>query len=72
MKDSEILERVLLCSRMAFISNEIVDLQRVQCVSMSNGVSFDVTLVSGVVVKGQHAQFANFMNKYMSYVESKC
>lgn len=72
MKDSEILERVLLCQRMAFISNEIVDLQRVQCVSMSNGVSFDVTLVSGVVVKGQHVQFANFMNKYMCYVESKC
>lgn len=69
---SDILERVLLCPRMAFISNEIVDLQRVQCVSMSNGVSFDVTLVSGVIVKGQHAQFANFMNKYMSYVESKC
>jgi len=72
MKTSEILERVLLCPRMAFLSNEIVDLQRVQCVSMSNGVSFDVTLVSGVVVKGQHAQFANFMNKYMNYVESKC
>lgn len=72
MKTSDILERVLLCSRMAFISNEIVDLQRVQCVSMSNGVSFDVTLVSGVIVKGQHAQFANFMNKYMNYLESKC
>ena len=72
MKTSEILERVLLCPRTAFISNEIIDLQRVQCVSMSNGVSFDVTLVSGVVVKGQHAQFANFMNKYMNYVESKC
>lgn len=69
---SDILERVLLCPRMAFISNEIVDLQRVQCVSMSNGVSFDVTLVSGVIVKGQHVQFSNFMNKYMSYVESKC
>ena len=51
---------------------QIVDLQRVQCVSMSNGVSFEITLVSGVVVKGQHAQFSNFMNKYMSYVESKC
>ena len=69
---SDILERVLLCPRTAFISNDIVDLQRVQCVSISNGVSFDVTLVSGVIVKGQHAQFANFMNKYMSYVESKC
>ena len=69
---SDILERVLLCTRMAFISNEIVDLQRVQCVSMSNGVSFDVTLVSGVVVKGHHIQFAGFMNKYMNYVESKC
>lgn len=69
---SDILERVLLCPRMAFISNEIVDLQRVQCVSMSNGVSFDVTLVSAVVVKGQHSQFSNFMNKYMNYVESKC
>ena len=69
---SDVLERVLLCPRTAFISNEIVDLQRVQCVSMSNGVSFDVTLVSGVVVKGQHVQFSNFMNKYMSYVESKC
>lgn len=69
---SDILERVLLCPRMAFISNEIVDLQRVQCVSMSNGVSFDVTLVSGVVVKGQHVQFSNFMNKYMNYLESKC
>jgi hypothetical protein len=72
MKTSEILERVLLCPRMAFISNEVVDLQRVQCVSMSNGVSFEITLVSGVVVKGQHVQFSNFMNKYMSYVESKC
>ena len=72
MTTSDVLERVLLCPRTAFISNEIVDLQRVQCVSMSNGVSFDVTLVSGVIVKGQHAQFANFMNKYMSYVESKC
>ena len=69
---SDILERVLLCPRTAFISNEIVDLQRVQCVSMSNGVSFDVTLVSGVVVKGQHAQFSSFMSKYMAYVESKC
>ena len=69
---SDILERVLLCPRTAFISNEIVDLQRVQCVSMSNGVSFDVTLVSGVVVKGQHVQFSNFMNKYMNYLESKC
>ena len=72
MKTSDILERVLLCPRTAFINNEVVDLQRVQCVSMSNGVSFDVTLVSGVVVKGQHAQFSNFMNKYMNYVESKC
>lgn len=72
MTTSDILERVLLCPRMAFISNEIVDLQRVQCVSMSNGVSFDVTLVSGVIVKGQHAQFSNFVNKYMNYVESKC
>jgi len=72
MTTSDVLERVLLCPRTAFISNEIVDLQRVQCVSMSNGVSFDVTLVSGVIVKGQHAQFANFMNKYMNYVESKC
>ena len=72
MTTSDVLERVLLCNRMAFISNEIVDLQRVQCVSMSNGVSFDVTLVSGVIVKGQHAQFRNFMNKYMNYVESKC
>lgn len=72
MTTSDVLERVLLCNRMAFISNEIVDLQRVQCVSMSNGVSFDVTLVSGVIVKGQHAQFRNFMNKYMCYVESKC
>ena len=69
---SDILERVLLCPRTAFISNEIVDLQRVQCVSMSNGVSFEITLVSGEVVKGQHAQFANFMNKYMNYLESKC
>ena len=69
---SDILERVLLCQRMAFISNEIVDLQRVQCVSMSNGVSFEITFVSGVVVKGQHSQFSNFMNKYMNYVESKC
>lgn len=69
---SDILERVLLCPRTAFISNEIVDLQRVQCVSMSNGVSFDVTLVSGVVVKGQHVQFSNFMNKYMNYLGSKC
>ena len=69
---SDILERVLLCPRMAFISNEIVDLQRVQCVSMSNGVSFEITLVSGVVVKVQHAQFSNFMNKYMNYLESKC
>ena len=72
MTTSDILERVLLCPRMAFISNEVVDLQRVQCVSMSNGVSFDVTLVSGVIVKGQHVQFSNFMNKYMNYVESKC
>jgi len=72
MKTSDILERVLLCQRTAFISNEIVDLQRVQCVSMSNGVSFDVTLVSGVIVKGQHVQFSNFMNKYMNYLESKC
>ena len=37
MKTSDVLERVLLCQRTAFISNEIVDLQRVQCVSMSNG-----------------------------------
>ena len=69
---SDILERVLLCPRTAFISNEIVDLQRVQCVSMSNGVSFEITLVSGVMVKGQNVQFSNSMNKYMSYVESKC
>jgi small nuclear ribonucleoprotein (snRNP)-like protein len=69
---SDILERILLCPRTAFLADEIVDLQRVQCVSMSNGVSFEITLVSGVVVKGQHVQFSNFMNKYMSYVESKC
>ena len=69
---SDVLERVLLCTRTAFISNEVVDLHRVQCVSMSNGVSFEITLVSGVVVKGQHVQFSNFMNKYMNYLESKC
>lgn len=72
MTTSDVLERVLLCTRTAFISNEVVDLQRVQCVSMSNGVSFEITLVSGVVVKGQHVQFSNFMNKYMNYLESKC
>ncbi len=49
MKTSDILERVLLCPRTAFLANEVVDLQRVQC-----------------------AQFANFMNKYMNYLESKC
>ena len=65
-----ILKRVNDCKR-TFMLSELVDLQRVQSVRMPNGVNFCVTQVSGVVVYGDLDQFAPFMDKYMTYLESK-
>ena len=51
--------------------SELVDLQRVQSVRMPNDVNFCITQVSGVVVYGDLDQFDAFINKYMTYLESK-
>ncbi len=65
-----ILKRVNDCKR-TFMLSELVDLQRVQSVRMPNGVNFCITQVSGVVVYGNLDQFDAFINKYMTYLESK-
>jgi len=70
MMNEALLKRVNDCKR-TFMLSELVDLQRVQSVRMPNGVNFCVTQVSGVVVYGDLEMFAPFMDKYMSYLESK-
>ena len=68
--NESILERVNKCKR-TFMLSELVDLQRVQSVRMPNDVNFCITQVSGVVVYGDLDQFDAFINKYMTYLESK-
>jgi len=51
--------------------SELVDLQRVQSVGMVNDYNFRVTLVSGVEAFGKPSQHKEFLEKYMSYLESK-
>ena len=51
--------------------SELVDLQRVQCVGVVNDYNFRVTLVSGVEAFGSPDQYKPFLEKYMSYLESK-
>jgi len=46
-------------------------LQRVQSVGMVNDYNFRVTLVSGVEAFGSPDQYKPFLEKYMSYLESK-
>ena len=65
-----LLKRVNDCKR-TFMLSELVDLQRVQSVRMPNDVNFCITQVSGIVVYGDLDQFSPFMDKYMSYLESK-
>lgn len=50
---------------------ELVDLQRVQCVSMPDDKGFKVTLVSGVIVFGTKEQYPAFIDKYSRYLTIK-
>jgi len=68
--NESILERVNKCKR-TFMLSELVDLQRVQCVGVVNDYNFRVTLVSGVEAFGKPEQYKEFLEKYMSYLESK-
>ena len=68
--NESILERVNKCKR-TFMLSELVDLQRVQCVGVVNDYNFRVTLVSGVEAFGKPEQYKDFLEKYMSYLESK-
>ena len=68
--NESILERVNKCKR-TFMLSELVDLQRVQCVGVVNDYNFRVTLVSGVEAFGSPDQYKPFLEKYMSYLESK-
>ncbi len=68
--NESILERVNKCKR-TFMLSELVDLQRVQCVGTVNDYNFRVTLVSGVEAFGSPDQYKPFLEKYMSYLESK-
>ncbi len=68
--NESILERVNKCKR-TFMLSELVDLQRVQCVGAVNDYNFRVTLVSGVEVFGKPEQYKDFLEKYMTYLESK-
>lgn len=68
--NESILERVNKCKR-TFMLSELVDLQRVQSVGMVNDYNFRVTLVSGVEAFGKPEQYKDFLEKYMSYLESK-
>lgn len=65
-----LLKRVNDCKR-TFMLSELVDLQRVQSVRMPNDVNFCITQVSGIVVYGDLDPFSPFMDKYMTYLESK-
>jgi len=65
-----LLKRVNDCKR-TFMLSELVDSQRVQSVRMPNDVNFCITQVSGIVVYGDLDQFSPFMDKYMTYLESK-
>ena len=68
--NESILERVNKCKR-TFMLSELVDLQRVQSVGMVSDYNFRVTLVSGVEAFGSPDQYKPFLEKYMSYLESK-
>lgn len=68
--NESILERVNKCKR-TFMLSELVDLQRVQCVGAINDYNFRVTLVSGVEAFGKPEQYKEFLEKYMTYLESK-
>ena len=68
--NESILERVNKCKR-AFMLSELVDLQRVQCVGVVSDYNFRVTLVSGVEAFGKPEQYKEFLEKYMTYLESK-
>ena len=68
--NESILERVNKCKR-TFMLSELVDLQRVQSVGMVSDYNFRVTLVSGVEVFGKPEQYKEFLEKYMSYLESR-
>ena len=68
--NESILERVNKCKR-TFMLSELVDLQRVQCVGAVTDYKFRVTLVSGVEAFGKPEQYKPFLEKYMSYLESK-
>lgn len=65
-----IYERVENCKRTIFL-DELVDLQRVQAVSQVNQKNFSVTLVSGVVVRGEASQYDAFMDKYLIWLEMR-
>jgi len=67
--NESILERVNKCKR-TFMLSELVDLQRVQSVGMVSDYNFRVTLVSGVEAFGKPEQYKEFLEKYMSYLES--
>jgi len=54
-----------------FMLSELVDLQRVQSVGMVSDYNFRVTLVSGVEAFGKPEQYKDFLEKYMTYLESK-
>ena len=68
--NESILERVNKCKR-TFMLSELVDLQRVQCVGAVSDYNFRVTLVSGVEAFGKPEQYKEFLEKYMSYLESR-
>jgi len=68
--NESILERVNKCKR-TFMLSELVDLQRVQCVGVVNDYNFRVTLVSGIEAFGKPEQYKEFLEKYMSYLESR-
>ena len=68
--NESILERINKCKR-TFMLSELVDLQRVQCVGAVNDYNFRVTLVSGVEAFGKPEQYKEFLEKYMTYLESR-
>lgn len=63
-------ERIEACKR-TFMLDELVDLQRVQAISQCNQKNFMVTLVSAHQVRGDAAMYDKFIDKYLSYLESK-
>ena len=66
----ELEKRVSDCHRL-FLLAEVVDLQRVQCVSRLDEKGFKVTLVSGVVVFGLPDLYEDFMKKYIYYLSNQ-